>query len=241
MGKTENAIAVINISKDKIFKICKKTLVKYCNKYDIALEVITEPRFNILGTDTAYNYLIFEKNQIYDLFKDYNRILRLDADILITPHCPNIFEVVPLDKIGIVFEDVGPKKIDRRKTIKQIQLELGGVGWEKGYFNSGVIVTSKLHKEIFNITDKKNIKIIEKLRLSHAKEQSLLNYRVRELGFELFELDFKFNHITKIFSGQCVGNPNKFNSYILHYAGNQKHKLKSMKFDYKNLCKIKRK
>lgn len=239
MEKTRNAIAVININRDKLFKICEKTLEEYCKNYKIALEIITEKKFDINGIDTTYNYLTFEKNQIYDLFNKYDRILRLDADILITSHCPNLFEIVPIDKIGIVFEDIGPKRKERRKVIKEIQNELGSVGWKTGYFNSGVILASEEHKEIFNL-DHRIIEVIKNLKTRYAKEQTFLNYKIRDLGFELFELDFKFNHILKIFNGPWIGNPNRYDSFIIHYAGNQKIKLRNMKSDFKKLWEKKR-
>ena len=48
----------------------------------------------------------FRIMKCYDLFDEYDRILSLDSDVILSPHCPNLFELVPNDAIGTVFEDV---------------------------------------------------------------------------------------------------------------------------------------
>ena len=237
MVQRNNAIVVVNIGKDNLFQICKKSIENYCTKYDLGLEVIKKKKYNIQGNDLNYNYLIFEKNQVFDLYEKYKRILRLDVDLIISPKCPNLFDLVPEDTIGVVFEDVGPKEYDRRNQIMEIQEELGNIDWKTGYFNSGVVLASKKHKNIFRI-DKEEKNLIKNFKFKLAKEQTFLNYRIRSLGFKLFELEYKFNHITKIFSGDWIGNPDRFKSYIIHYAGNQKIKAKMMKSDTKKFKRI---
>lgn len=236
MDYENNAIVVININRDNIFKYCRITLEGYCKKFKINLEIINDKKYNIKGIDPQYNYLTFEKYQVYDLYDKYDRILRLDADVLITPNCPDLFQIVPEEQIGVVFEDVGPKETQRRELIKIVQEELGDLNWSQGYFNSGVILASKKHKEIYKLTHD-DLERISCFKFKTAKEQTFLNYRVRKLGFKIYELDYKFNHIIKIFSQPWIGIPDKFNSYIIHYAGNQKVKPKDMKKDLKKILK----
>lgn len=231
VGAQRNAVVVVAIGKSEMWEIGKKSVEKYCEKYNFPLEILTKKRSKVEGFG-IYNYFnFFEKNQVYHLFKKYDRILRLDWDLNITPNCPNLFEVVPEDKIGVVYEDVGNIKSDRRGLIKKIQNLLGNVGWTKGYFNSGVMVVSKKHKEIFNTNDDE-IEMVRNLNLRSCEEQTYINYLVKKLGFEIFELNYKFNHLS-VFSESWNGFPNRLKSYIIHYAGTPNPRL--MKADYERL------
>jgi len=226
----KNAVVVIAIGKNKMWDIAKKTVELYCKNYKLPLEIILKKKYDINGYNNSFNF--FEKNQIYDLFEKYDRILRLDWDLIITPHCPNLFDVVPEDKIGVVFEDVGSRKPDRRHRIIQIQKKLGDLGWRRGYLNSGVVVASKQHKEIFHTT-LEDIELIEKCNLKVSKEQTYLNYTIRKLEFKIHNLSFKYNH-TSMFSEFWNGFPDKLKSFIIHYAGD-KNALKKMKLDYEKI------
>jgi len=227
------AIAVVNIGKDNIFKYCLHSLEYFCDKYKCGLEIIESSKYKIEGFD-GYNYAILEKNQIFDLFDRYDRILRVDTDVLINPFCPNVFDIVPREKIGAVFEDVGSRENNRRRHIQEAQKILGMIDWDSGYFNSGVIIVSKEHRDLFKLTDKVIQTIVHEM--SGAKEQTLLNYRVRKYGYEVHELDFRFNH-TRIFSEPWNGSPSRLDSFIIHYAGHQKSKQRLIKKDFKQLFK----
>ena len=46
---------------------------------------------------------IHEKFQIYDILNIYARIIYLDTDIVIKNECPNLFDIVPEEKLGVFF------------------------------------------------------------------------------------------------------------------------------------------
>jgi lipopolysaccharide biosynthesis glycosyltransferase len=233
-----NVVAVVNIGRGETFKYCLKSIENYCKKYGFALEIMENVKYNIQGNDN-YNYLTFEKNQIYELFGKYDRILRVDSDVLITPICPNMFDIVPREKVGAVYEDVGSRKENRRKRIREVKEALGDVDWESGYFNSGVLVVSNEHKELFRITER-DIQTIKDLKIIWSKEQTFLNYRVRMYGFEVHALDFRFNH-TRIFSEKWNRKANRLKSFIIHYAGPQNVKLRMIRRDYGRVFRAQRK
>ena len=211
---SKNAVVPIVIGNDQEWKAMKESVVHYCKRYDLALEVITQEKYRIPPFDTFSNSInLFEKNQIYELFEKYDRILRLDYDVIIAPTCPNLFDIVPEDKIGGVYEDVGIAEIDRRQRIRDIQDSLGDLQWSEGYMNAGVVVASKQHKEVFN-TSIEEITRVQEIPSIVTPEQDYFNYMVRKLGCEVFELDYKFNHIRHF-------SPNRFESYIIHYAGSK--------------------
>ena len=85
----------------------------------------------------------------YELHEEYDRILHIDSDMIISPDCPNLFEVVPYDKVGTVLEDKGSRSLARHQLIQQSQQKFGSVGWTEEYINTGLIMTSKCHRDIF--------------------------------------------------------------------------------------------
>ena len=212
-----NAIVVIAIGKSKIWDICRKTVIRYCKKYNIALEIISDSKYLENPFPDSPNFNMFEKNQIYSLFEKYERILRLDWDTIITPKCPNLFEIVPEDKIGGVIEDVGTSKVSRRKMMKILQNTLGDIGWRRDYINAGVILVSKPHRDVI-YTSEEEVEMLANLKMNIYNEQTYLNYKIRKSGFEIFPLKFKFNH-TSLFSEPWNKCANKFDSYVIHYAG----------------------
>ena len=217
-----NAVAITNIGRDSVFRYCRRSVEPYCKRHGIALELITSPRYAMTGTD-GYNYLSFEKNQIARLFDTYDRIVRLDADVIVTSQCPDLLALVPEDKVGAVYEDTGPKRQARRQLVLDAQKELGELGWREGYFNGGVVVVSRRHRELFTISDRDRESIPRWRHIRRSKEQTLLNHRVRAMGFAVHELDFKFNHMS-FFSERWNGSPSIRDSYIIHFAGKQRFK-----------------
>lgn len=174
-------------------------------------------------------YRIFDQ---YDLFDEYDRILQVDSDMLISDDCPNIFEEVPYDSIGTVYEDKGSRRPHRHQCIYQIQTRFGDVGWREGYINTGFFVASKIHKDIFT-------KIEEKYYDGFGYDDAHLGYLIHKYNFKVHELHFKWNHMT-MFSEPWAGSPNRFDSYVIHYAGagifdNCSTRLEQMQKDYKVL------
>ena len=150
--------------------------------------------------------------QFYDLLNEYDRIIHLDSDIVINKNCPNLFDIVPGNKIGTIFEDRGSRQIDRLKRILRIQKVWGDITWHEGYINTGVFVVSRLHREIFKRF---------KGRLWTIKwgyDDVHLGYQINRLGMEIHELDYRFNHMC-MFSELWNGSPLRFDSHIIHYAG----------------------
>ena len=208
----KNVVVPIVIGKSQEWEVSKPSVLAYCNRYNLPLEIIKQEKYGIEPFDKFSNSVnLFEKNGIYELFDKYDRILRLDYDVIITPNCPNLFDVVPENKIGGVYEDIGITGLNRQARILKIQKYLGNVNWKGGYMNAGVVVASREHKEVFNTTIAE-INGVQSIVGIITPEQDYFNYMVRKLGFEVYNLNYRFNHI-------CYFTPNRFDSYIIHYAG----------------------
>jgi len=150
--------------------------------------------------------------QLYDLLKDYERIIVMDSDILITKDCPNLFDFVDYNEIGTVYEDVGTRRNDRRNRIAKIQSQRIDVGWREGYINTGVFVCSNIHRDLFKVEDP------SKLWLDLGYDDVELGYRLNKMQIEVQELSPNFNFMS-LFTNLSP-NMTKSCANIIHYAGN---------------------
>jgi len=147
----------------------------------------------------------------YDLHEEYDRILHLDSDTLLTPNCPNLFEYVPYDSIGTLYEDIGDKKVHRLQCMMAAQIKFGFIDWNVGYINTGVFMTSKCHRDIFQKTN-------GQYYTEWGTDDVHIGYRIKKLGYKVKQLPYQFNHMT-LFSRKWNNNASRFDSHIIHYAG----------------------
>jgi len=156
----------------------------------------------------VYQYRIMEH---YNLHAHYDRILHLDSDMLLMPSCPNLFEVVEEGSVGTIYEDVGSRRPQRAGCIKNAQSKFGDIGWTEGYINTGVFITSRQHRDIYQ-------KIAGEYFTDWGTDDIHIGYLINKLGHKIQELPYQFNHMT-MFSEHWNGSPDRFDSHIIHYAG----------------------
>jgi hypothetical protein len=161
--------------------------------------------------------------QLYKVLEEYNRVLVFDSDLLIRKDCPNIFDIVPYNKIGTIFEDVGSRLPHRRALIEDVQKERGDIGWREGYNNTGVFVVSDMHREIFNLD-------LTKVWRKFGEDDVELGYQIRKHGFKIHELPWIFNCMS-LHSEEGFGSKLRFDAYILHFAGGGIHRSILPQFD----------
>jgi lipopolysaccharide biosynthesis glycosyltransferase len=218
-----NAISLISIGRDDYLKYCLPSVEKYCEKFNVNLELIQTKKWNFQKKGN-YNFINFEKNQTYDLFDKYDKVLRVDSDVIFTPSCPDLFKL-DSDFIYGVREDVDSRKPARLQQIKISQKSLGSIdGWNEVYLNSGIILCSSKHKEMYNIS--KHLNQIKNVELGPYKEQTFLNWKINSLGHKVKCLDYRYNHMSMF--EQDIKD-----SFIIHYAGEQGPKAGNMSRDYK--------
>lgn len=159
-------------------------------------------------TETKFPLPHYAKFQIGKLLEKYDRVLYLDSDILVSPQTPNIFEVVPENKIGMLDESPLGYHNEFRSFLQQYGPQFLGE-WERHRkcYNAGVIVCSKRHKQIFELP---------KVFPNHHFEQSYLNLRLLEEKTEIFSLPYQYNRMIYL---DLVIPEHRLKSYIIHYAG----------------------
>lgn len=176
---------------------------------------LTHPLMNAYAKTTGSDFLVinkrkfqklpvhFEKFQIAGILQKYDRVLFVDTDVVIRPDAPNLFDLVPLEKVGVYMANIHSDCHD--DSIHSIQNELDDIGWHNEYFNSGVMLVSKPHVGLFD--------------LSHGSftgfyEQTQLNYNLQKLNLPVFDITYRYNHV------EAVGIPiSGGSSYFIHYAG----------------------
>jgi len=207
--------------------ICDLThplLEEYAKRCNADFKILSGPSGCLVG-DGRWHYRIM---QFIDSFADYGRIAHIDSDIIING-APNIFNEVPRNKIGTVFEDVGSRQDARRKIINDIQVRFGNIGWGSGYINTGVFVVSKSQRGIFT-------KIGGQYWEGWGWDDAHLGYNINKFKFGIYELSQRWNFMT-MFAESWNDCPPRFDAYMIHYAGQGifdkkfKTKLDNMKHD----------
>ena len=128
----------------EITDITLPIMEEYAEKCNANFKIISDPPPFLTG-DNKPHYRILK---VREFLEEYDRVLCLDADMLINKTTPDIFDIVPEDKIGSIFEDKGSRQQNRRQIISKVQNEWGNVGWSEGYTNAGTFLLSKQHKDI---------------------------------------------------------------------------------------------
>lgn len=188
----------------------------YAERCGVDFIVIGDRKVNkVYNLDERY-----EKFQLYDLIDHYEQIVFVDTDILISPKTPSLFDMVPVDRFAAVSE---AKFSKAGRDIRLTQEIMGAVDWRNDYFNSGMMVFGRAHKEVFEPA-RENLRTwstgeFRKKEVNLLNDQPYLNHRIGELGIEIMELSHKFNHTRVITETQT-----RFNSYLLHYAGPSGHR-----------------
>jgi hypothetical protein len=148
----------------------------------------------------------WNKFHIHELLNKYKRILYLDIDILVREDTPNLFDIVPENKLGMFNEG---RYVPRYEYLEQASEYYGEPlkPWNGPFYNSGVMVISRIHKNIFKLP--KGHDFVE-------TDQPYINLRILNDKVEMFDLDYKFNRMD-ILDKFC--GINRLDSYIVHYAG----------------------
>jgi lipopolysaccharide biosynthesis glycosyltransferase len=232
----KKAVVTLSIDFDELGDISHPLLKKYANKIRADFIVIR---------DKIVNNIYFCKFKIRELFEKYDRILFIDSDILVRPDCPDLFEIVPEDCFGIYNEcpDLD-RTISAYNTINQwMKQTMAYYGYnfrwnisrsvEKRtpYYNTGVMVISKIHKDLFKLPNPIIQKGIFGKNISDHTEQSYLNCRILDTNTKVFDLTYKFNRLTKM---ETI-KESYLDSYIIHYAGVKHDRYGKMKKDYENI------
>jgi lipopolysaccharide biosynthesis glycosyltransferase len=212
------------------YKPCLESIAKYSEKYQLSFFLCNGQKYNFIN-----HY--FEKFQCLELLREYDRVLCLDADILITPSARNIFEEYPDENYLYAFNENSDKEhMNRDLWIETYDpnFEWPLVDNKKMYFNSGCVLYSKAHMNLFNLISQ--IKFTQKCFSIDGGEQTALNFIVAKNKIPFKSLSYSFNRMNL---GKRDDNGERFNADFIHYAGHDMYgngnRLITIKSDYDKL------
>jgi hypothetical protein len=111
----------INYTK-KITDITYPYMQSYVDKIDAEFKIITERKFE----DQPVN---IEKFQLYELSKDYDWTIFIDADALIHPNCPDVTEVYEKDNVIFNGYDLYPLRFKPNNYTRRDKRNIGACTW----------------------------------------------------------------------------------------------------------------
>jgi len=181
---------------DALFiKNSKILWTEWCKKFGYDLVIIEEPicPFNKLCPQMQKMWVmeILDDNGI-----EYDQILAVDHDTYPIPNCPDVFQMTNGEFTAALDNGFGPQ-LNRQMIIFREHYFPNDkfVTWDT-YFNSGFIIYSKKHKEVFKRTQKfyfDNIKEFEIINKDGMNDQTPINYILADMGFKLTVLPRSFN------------------------------------------------
>ena len=199
---SKNIVFLVNLSETKKegrnqpYKYSAYSWKKWCDKNDCELFVLEDriypEDFMNANWHKVFVFQLLDENKI-----DYNQILIADADTIIHPDAPNVFEMSE-QKFCAVHNygsyDWVCRSIENYK--KHLFPEIDVPLFE--YFNSGIIICNKVHKDFYEKIINfylKNQEKIAKLQETYqvGTDQPILNYFVQQEKISYKQLPYEWN------------------------------------------------
>ena len=208
----------------KLYNHCTESVKRYAETIGADYKILTFPKLritpNIFRTDRRdktggwkkLGYMaIFEKENVFDYFKDYDKCCVIDSDIWIRPGSPNIFNEIGDETVASVYECDLPMNEAYAQKIKGYSTSIWSnydYDWEwnprtgGAFFNSGVMLyNSKKMLQALNGMSPRQFLEQSMLAdfvdgvgpLKWQSDQMTLNYWFKVKGIDVKKLDWKWN------------------------------------------------
>jgi len=210
--------------KSKLYKTCIESVKDYCKEHDVDHVVQTEPILMIrpdpFGGDRSQDsYMkhggflpIFEKENAFTYFHEYDQIAIVDADIWIRPGSPNIFDELDddVDFAGVLERDNPSLPWHRRKLPGYSRMQYGSirnVDWNYDpdgtaeFFNMGMMLMNKSIMKYMNGETPRQFLNRPRFKpfvdgqgpWKWSTDQTLLNTWLKEEKMKVKHLDWRWN------------------------------------------------
>lgn len=212
----------------------------WCDKNNVNLVVIDKPI-----QDTSKMKPTWQRWHIFDLLDNqqlqYDQIALIDVDTLIHPNAPSIFDHAN-GRLGVVHDDLMVEWVHNSiKGYKDFWPDVD-LTWTN-YFNCGVVVLNKEHKQLcsditkFYYENAQELKTRQHHTVKKGSDQTPVNYMAKKSGVEVGFLDkrFNFTHLHQ----RGVLNEQIFNEvgWIYHFNGFEKTMRNQVMAHYWNVLK----
>jgi len=153
--------------------------------------------------NSSFQEIEWEKTIMFKLLNDYKRIIFFDIDLIVRQDCPSLFDIVPENKLGAFNSGKYFTKVETIQAISSVyNKSLKKV--TTAYYNTGVLVVSKIHKELFRTPNQ-----------IQSGFDDFFNLNIQFNQTKVEELEYRFNRIH--YQDKYCGI-SRLDSYIIHYS-----------------------
>lgn len=171
------------------------TLKKYSDRIGADLEV----------KQTSHGVL-----EVYNLLLEYDRVLIIGSNVIVRDDAPNLFDIIPQDKIGALNESFYTSRVKEWLDSKQHYKDEYVKKWDGKWYNCDIMVVSRQHRQIFkNPHFYKQDDTPEPKYLINRRIQSNNNIKVKEFLQRYNRLHFMDEKI----------GTSRLSAYFINYAG----------------------
>jgi len=219
----KNVVFTILIQQNSLdcssLSICVATQKAYAERIGADFVCLTEKK---VGSELDCIYL--EKLYIIELLEKYNRVLYMDADIMITKNAPNIFDEYS-DESKLTICNERPYNYPTNIQKNYVWMKLTSACVKFGfpvecvvdkYYNAGIMLCSKCHKRLFESFNlarfKKMYRTFETDRLL---EQDYFNALLMHSRVPVVDLCSSFNYFKTL---ESEYQKNKIKPVFIHYV-----------------------
>lgn len=147
--------------------------------------------------------------EMYHTLKDYDRVICFNGNIIVRDDCPNLFDLVPEDQIGLLNESRWTNTMIEYNEAKKNYPDMKIKKWNGDFYNTDVIVASRKERNLL-----KSPHFVDERGL--PPEKHLINLRIIVDKKKVFNLESKFNRMH--YMDAKIGN-SRLSAYILNYTG----------------------
>jgi lipopolysaccharide biosynthesis glycosyltransferase len=189
------AIYTLNIPnrKNEIFDVCVNSVREYAKRIGVDFIERNSIQDHRMSNKNDYENIIMEKFYIYTLLRYYDRILYLDADILIKKDAPDIFKDYSDENYAYLYNEVKFNDVQYDKQIEVVK-NLYDIKWPKkehyDFYNAGVMLVSKNQRKLFEYLKDDYFKFND---LPMIVDEPYLHYNIYKYNIPIKELDKRYN------------------------------------------------
>ena len=202
--KPSSSVAVITLASgppgQKLLEVSGKFLSGYASK--------TGADYHVIAADS--DHPLVNKFRLSQYLDFYEKILFFDADVIVDPKTPSLFDYITVDQVALFDEaDIVPLDESQKRLYSEIagSQKIEGVTVDT-FYNSGVILAGKNCKKALEPPS-------NPLPDNHFSEQCLINLNIRRNKIQVRLLPRQFHWIRSL----DVSLLGKKDSFVWHFAG----------------------
>ena len=214
ISSERRALATLAVGRagEEMLSVSRPFMERYARRVGAEFVVLSERKidYRLQWRKSRVN-LHLEKFQMGPLLDSFERILYLDADILLSPAMPDFFDLAGPEELGVV-EDPGTANAAKRaEEMAHIERKRGALPKPPPpYFNAGVLLLSRAHRELFRFDP-------AKLVPGRWPDQTYLNYESARLGLPRRYFDRRANFLPG--NSDWEDPAVRRAAWAVHYAG----------------------